>query len=67
MPAKGSVAVALRMKEKQAITKEVAKRYLRAKKKEKTKMLDEFGRDNRIQSLIRYQSASLGAKDRAKG
>lgn len=30
------------MKEKQAITKEVAKRYLRAKKKEKIKILDEL-------------------------
>ncbi len=30
------------MKEKQAITKEVAKRYRKAQKKEKTKMLDEL-------------------------
>jgi hypothetical protein len=42
MPAKGTVAVSLQMKEKQAITKEVATRYCRAKKKEKVKMLDEL-------------------------
>lgn len=42
MPAKGTVAVSLQMKEKQAITKEVAKRYCKAKKKEKIKMLDEL-------------------------
>lgn len=42
MPAKGSVAVALRMKEKQAVIEEVAKRYRDGRKKDKMKMLDEL-------------------------
>ena len=42
MPAKGSVAVALRMREKQAIIKEAAKRYRRADKTQKMRMLDEL-------------------------
>jgi len=42
MPAKGSVAVGLRMREKQAIIKEAAKRYRRTDKGQKMRMLDEL-------------------------
>lgn len=55
------------MKEKQAITKEVAKRYAKARKKEKTKMLDELVATTEYNRSYATRALRLALKTEPKG
>lgn len=55
------------MKEKQAITKEVAKRYRKAKKKEKMKMLDELVATTEYNRSYATRALRLALKTEPKG